>query len=108
MTWECDYPHSDTTWPNSPEILWRSLDGVPDNEINMLTHENAMRHFHYDPFAHRPKEQCHVSALRAESPDVDLTPKSSGGKPPREEGQGVIPTKDITTQLATAFSSPFE
>ena len=21
ITWECDYPHSDTTWPHSPEIL---------------------------------------------------------------------------------------
>ena len=29
ITWECDYPHSDATWPNSPETLWRTLDGVP-------------------------------------------------------------------------------
>ena len=30
-----------------------------------------MRHYHFDPFATRPKEQCTVAALRAESPDVD-------------------------------------
>ncbi len=30
-----------------------------------------MAHYSFDPFAHRPKEQCTVAALRAESPDVD-------------------------------------
>ena len=30
-----------------------------------------MRHYQFDPFAHRPKEQCTAAALRAESPDVD-------------------------------------
>jgi predicted TIM-barrel fold metal-dependent hydrolase len=108
LTWECDYPHSDTTWPRSPEILWESLVDVPPHEIDMITHENAMRHFRFDPFAVREKEQCRVKALRAESPDVDLTLKSAGGKPPREEGAGVITTQDITSQLATAFQSPFE
>ncbi len=34
-----------------------------------MTHENAMRIFRYDPFAHRPKEQCTVGALRAEAHD---------------------------------------
>ena len=27
ITWECDYPHSDTTWPKSPEILCAQLRG---------------------------------------------------------------------------------
>ena len=45
ITWECDYPHSDTTWPRAPEILAESFDGVPDDEIDKITHENAMRHF---------------------------------------------------------------
>ena len=29
ITWECDYPHSDTTWPQAPEILSRCLKDVP-------------------------------------------------------------------------------
>ncbi len=29
MTWECDYPHSDSSWPNSPEAVAKQLDGVP-------------------------------------------------------------------------------
>ena len=69
ITWECDYPHSDSTWPNSPETLAKQLDGVPDDEVAKMTHENAMRIYQFDPFAHRPKEQCTVGALRAEGRD---------------------------------------
>ena len=60
MCWECDYPHSDSTWPNAPEMAMKYLAGVPDAEVNKITHENAMRLFRYDPFAHRPREQCTV------------------------------------------------
>ncbi|MEY2477225.1 MAG: hypothetical protein QOG87_2540 [Actinomycetota bacterium] len=78
ITWECDYPHSDSTWPHSPEVLAKSLTGVPDDHINKMTHENAMRHFQFDPFAVRPREQCTVGALRAEAKDVDVSLRSSG------------------------------
>ncbi|HXY94311.1 MAG TPA: amidohydrolase family protein [Acidimicrobiia bacterium] len=76
ITWECDYPHSDSTWPTAPETVMLSLDGVPDGDIDRITHRNAMRHFQYEPFAHRPREQCTVGALRAEAIDVDVTPRS--------------------------------
>src|SRR4051812_11830408 len=62
MTWECDYPHSDSTWPDSPERLHRSLAGVPDDEIDAMTHLNAMRLFNYDPFVSIPREQATVGA----------------------------------------------
>jgi predicted TIM-barrel fold metal-dependent hydrolase len=75
ICWEGDYPHSDSTWPTSPEFLMKSLDGVPDDEIDKITHENAMRHFRFDPFASRPREECTVGALRAGATDVDVTPK---------------------------------
>jgi predicted TIM-barrel fold metal-dependent hydrolase len=78
ICWECDYPHSDSTWPTSPEFLMKSLDGVPDDEIDKKTYQNALRHFRFDPFAHRPKEQCSVGALRALAADVDVRPKSAG------------------------------
>jgi predicted TIM-barrel fold metal-dependent hydrolase len=81
ITWECDYPHSDTTWPTSPEYLMKSLDGVPDDEIDRITHGNAARHFRFDPFAARAKEECTVGALRAQATDVDVTPKSAGKRP---------------------------
>ena len=65
ITWECDYPHSDSSWPHSPESLWKDMDGVSDADVNKLTHENAMRIYQYDPFKDIPKEQATVAALRA-------------------------------------------
>jgi hypothetical protein len=57
---------------------------VPDEDIDKITHLNAMRHFSYDPFAFRPREQCTVGALRAEAGDVDvrLMARSSVGQGP--------------------------
>ena len=62
VCWESDYPHSDSDWPNAPEVVAEAL--APLNA-------DAMRHYHFDPFKSRPKEQCTAAALRAESPDVD-------------------------------------
>ncbi len=78
ITWECDYPHSDSTWPQSPERLAASLAGVSDAEINAMTHENAIRLFDYDPFSVIPRDQCTVGALRAKATGVDTRPKPSG------------------------------
>jgi len=80
MCWEADYPHSDSTWPTSPERLMKSLDGVPDDDIEKMTYRNAMRHYRFDPFANTPKEECTVGALRARAADVDVTPTSKGKK----------------------------
>jgi len=83
ITWEVDYPHSDSTWPHSPEAFAEQLDGVPDDEVRMIGSENAMRHFRFDPFAHRPPERCTVGALRAEASGVDTTERSAGTPQPR-------------------------
>ena len=78
LTWECDYPHSDTTWPTAPEMLHKSMHGLSDVEVEKITHTNAMRLFRYDPFAHLPREECTVAALRAGAADVDITNRSIG------------------------------
>ena len=72
ITWECDYPHSDSTWPRSPEVLAPSLAGCTPAEVAAITHENAMRTFAFDPFAIRPRERSTVRALRAEAGDWDV------------------------------------
>ena len=46
---------------------------VPDDELNKITHENAMRWYRFDPFAHRPRARCTVGALRAEVAGHDTT-----------------------------------
>ena len=30
VMWECDYPHSDSTWPISPEVVSENFVGVSD------------------------------------------------------------------------------
>ena len=66
------------------------LDGVPDDEINKMTHLNAMKHFQFDPFSVRPREKCTVGALRAEAADVDTALVSQKrGATKRDPGQTV-------------------
>src|SRR5207302_2080779 len=77
VTWECDYPHSDSTWPLAPETLAGYLGGVPDDDVAKITHENAMRLFSFDLFAHVPREQATVGALRAQAAVVTLGYRSS-------------------------------
>jgi predicted TIM-barrel fold metal-dependent hydrolase len=74
IAWECDYPHSDSPWPASAEFLWRQLvdAGCSDDEIDKITWANVARFFHYDPFAHVPRERATVGALRAQAADVDV------------------------------------
>jgi len=86
VCWECDYPHSDSTWPNAPELAWKYMGELPDADINRITHENAMRAFSYDPYAHIPRDQCTVGALRAQATDVDTTPVAHGTGKFQEEG----------------------
>jgi predicted TIM-barrel fold metal-dependent hydrolase len=78
MMWEMDYPHSDSTWPDAPEQLWRCIGDLPDADVEKISHRNAMACFSFEPFAHRPKEQCTVRALRSEARDVDIEIKSMG------------------------------
>src|SRR3954453_3877232 len=99
ITWECDYPPSDSTWPHSPELLAPALAGIPDDEINKITHENAIRLFRYDPFAVRPKEKCTVGALRAEATDVDVSERAVTGALPRDPSE---PPITIMTIVAAA------
>jgi predicted TIM-barrel fold metal-dependent hydrolase len=76
--WEQDYPHSDSEWPNGPEVFLAHCErfGVSDNEINAISHENAMRLYRYDPFRIRPRENCTVDALRSEAEGHDVSIRS--------------------------------
>ncbi|MFE1983266.1 amidohydrolase family protein [Streptomyces mirabilis] len=80
IAWECDYPHSDSMWPEAPEELMGVMErfDVSDPDINKMTHENAMRWYSFDPFTHVPREQATVGALRkrAEGHDVSIRSRS--------------------------------
>ena len=75
ICWEADYPHSDSMWPGAPEQLSEVLEAnsVPDDEINKMTFENAMRWYHWDPFSHITREQATVGALRKAAEGHDVT-----------------------------------
>ncbi|MBF6169990.1 amidohydrolase family protein [Nocardia blacklockiae] len=78
IAWECDYPHSDSIWPNAPEFVLEELQaaGADDADIDKITWENACRFLNWDPFAHIPKDQATVGALRAQAKDVDTSTTS--------------------------------
>ena len=51
---ECDYPHSDSTWPDTQLVAERRLTGLPDHEVQMITHRNACELFRF-PVPGRPR-----------------------------------------------------
>ena len=93
VAYECDYPHSDSLWPEVPEYLYKSVQHLTDAQIDKVTHQNAMRFFNFDPFKSHKREDLTVGALRAKAKadGVDVTPVSSGGAKPLEEGEQARP-----------------
>jgi predicted TIM-barrel fold metal-dependent hydrolase len=94
IAWECDYPHTDTTWPESPEFTWRELQqaSCSDEEIGKITWENACRFYAWDPFRHSSRSDATVGALRGLAADVDTTrmPRAEWRKRNEAAGIGVV------------------
>ncbi|HBP0042093.1 amidohydrolase family protein [Pseudomonas aeruginosa] len=88
VSYECDYPHSDTVWPESADMLLESLGGLSDTAIDKITHGNALRLYNFDAFGKMGgRDKCTVGALRALAQNVDTEPKSYGGPAPLAEGE---------------------
>jgi predicted TIM-barrel fold metal-dependent hydrolase len=89
VSYECDYPHSDTLWPEAPEHLWKSVKHLTEAQIDKVTHKNALRFWNFDLFKHFKREELTVGALRAKAAaaHVDTTPVSSGGAAPLAPGE---------------------
>jgi hypothetical protein len=100
VMWECDYPHSDSTWPFAPEELMVHFDGVSDHDVDRVTHLNAMKHFHYDPFSVLGgKEKCTVGALRATATGHDVAIRSTNA---RRVGQHAARAVDLGNRVQEA------
>jgi predicted TIM-barrel fold metal-dependent hydrolase len=98
VMWECDYPHSDSTWPFSPEELAGYLEGVTDHDVDRITHANAMRHFSYDPFPLLGgRENCTVGALRAKAAGRDVSIRSTK---PKAAATGPVRSMDLGANVA--------
>ena len=48
LMWGSDYPHAESTWPKSQEILERILKGVPEEEKAKIAGDNAAKLYHFD------------------------------------------------------------
>jgi predicted TIM-barrel fold metal-dependent hydrolase len=44
---ESDYPHADSSWPDTQLLAWERLSGIPAEEAAMITHGNAARLFRH-------------------------------------------------------------
>ena len=62
----------------------------PDDHVRKMTHENAMRWYSFDPFAHVSKDQATVGALRrrAAGHDVSVMSRSTRVRTPDEKLEG--------------------
>jgi predicted TIM-barrel fold metal-dependent hydrolase len=49
ILWECDFPHSDSMWPNSRKVLTEAVHEVPDEEVHAMAELNARELFHLKP-----------------------------------------------------------
>jgi predicted TIM-barrel fold metal-dependent hydrolase len=99
IAWECDYPHSDSSWPEAAEELAQVTAGVPDDEIHKISWENACRWYSFDPFVTRTREQSTVGALRAEAPGHDVSIK------PYDKGRFTRSGKGIEIEKLAAVST---
>jgi hypothetical protein len=52
------------------------MDGVSREDIDRISHLNAMKHFSYDPFSVIPREQATVGSLRARAVGHDVSVQS--------------------------------
>ena len=48
MLWGNDYPHHDSIWPNSRQVIERIMRDVPDNEAKAMTWDNVMHLYGLD------------------------------------------------------------
>ena len=43
LLWATDYPHPDSTWPHSQEVIQQHFDDVPADEMRLIVGGNAAR-----------------------------------------------------------------
>jgi predicted TIM-barrel fold metal-dependent hydrolase len=48
LMWGSDYPHTESTFPRSRQILERILAGVPEDERRQITRSNVARLYHFE------------------------------------------------------------
>ena len=47
LMWGSDYPHTESTFPRSREVLAEVLEGVPEDEVARIVAGNAAELYHF-------------------------------------------------------------
>jgi predicted TIM-barrel fold metal-dependent hydrolase len=103
ISWECDYPHSDCTWPESPEFVANQLAGLGRHEIDKITHGNALRFFASDLLERVGRDDATVGALRAKALGMDLRAPSAEGMTGHRRGEKrQLKVSDLMAQIRNA------
>lgn len=104
VSYECDYPHSDSVWPESAELLLESVAMLSDPVIDKVTHRNAMKLYQFDAFGMMGgRENCTAGALRKLATHVSTAAVSFGGPAPLAPGEQRRPVTsgDIVRMFTT-------
>lgn len=103
VCYECDYPHSDSVWPDSALRLLESVKHLPTDTIERITHLNALRFYKFEAFEKMGgREHCTASALRGLAKHVDTAPKSYGGPAPLRPGE--VPRQVTSEDILRMFA----
>jgi predicted TIM-barrel fold metal-dependent hydrolase len=46
--WASDFPHADSTWPNSLKVIAKDFEGIPDEVTRKMTFDNAAKLYRID------------------------------------------------------------
>jgi predicted TIM-barrel fold metal-dependent hydrolase len=49
ITFETDYPHTDSTWPETKQVAEKMVEGLSDEAVYKIMRGNAIRMLHLDP-----------------------------------------------------------
>ncbi len=47
LMWSSDYPHGDSTWPKSQEVIERQFKGLPAKDRDQMLHENVLKLYNW-------------------------------------------------------------
>jgi predicted TIM-barrel fold metal-dependent hydrolase len=48
IMWSSDFPHGDSTWPDSQEVIDDQMAGVPEADQRAILHDNAARMYGFE------------------------------------------------------------
>ena len=90
---ESDYPHADSSWPDTQALLAERLAGLPAADVAKLTHENAARLFRHPlpPAGWASARRAPVDALHLCDRPLLCSPADGPKLPGRSTSIGLAP-----------------